>query len=74
MMRVDVPDELLVRLRGAAARDRRSLDREALVLTERGLAARETGEERVHREVATWRARAGGWVSERVFEDEVADL
>ena len=70
----DVPEELLVRLRSAAARERRSLNQEALILIEGGLAARETAEERAHRQVAAWRALAGAWVSDRVFEDEVADL
>ncbi len=70
----DVPEDLLVRLRGAAARERRSLNQEALVLIERGLAERETAEERAQRQVHAWRALAGGWVSAHAFEDEVADL
>lgn len=70
----DVPEELLARLRAAARRERRSLNQEALVLIEGGLAARETAAERAHRQVEAWRALAGGWVSERAFEDEVADL
>lgn len=70
----DVPEELLVRLRSAAARERRSLHQEALVLIEGGLAARETAEERAQRQLDAWRALAGGWVSERALEDEVADL
>lgn len=70
----DVPEELLVRLRAAAARDRRSLNQEALVLIDSGLTARETAEERAHRQVEAWRALAGAWVSDREFEDDVADL
>jgi len=70
----DVPEELLVRLRSAAARERRSLNQEALVLIEGGLAARETTEERAHRQVEAWKALAGTWVSDRRFDDEVADL
>lgn len=70
----DVPEELLIRLRAAAARERRSLNQEALVLIEGGLAARETAEERARRQVDAWRALAGGWVSDRAFEDEVAGL
>ncbi|MDP2304737.1 MAG: hypothetical protein Q8P18_01755 [Pseudomonadota bacterium] len=70
----DVPEELLNRLRRAAARERRSLNQEALVLIEGGLAARETAEERALRQVEAWRALAGGWVSDRPFEDEVAEL
>ncbi len=70
----DVPEELLARLRAAAARERRSLNQEALVLIEGGLAARETAEERARRQVEAWRALAGAWVSDRGFDDEVADL
>jgi plasmid stability protein len=70
----DVPEELLVRLRTAAARDRRSLNQEAIVLIEGGLAARETAEERAHRQVTAWRSLAGGWASDAAFEDEVASL
>ena len=70
----DVPEELLVRLRAAAARERRSLNQQALVLIEGGLAARETAEERARRQVEAWRALAGAWVSDRPFDDEVAEL
>lgn len=70
----DVPEDLLVRLRSAAARERRSLNQEALVLIEGGLAARETAEERAHRQMEAWRALAGTWVSDQAFDDEVADL
>lgn len=70
----DVPEDLLARLRVAAGRARRSLNQEALVLIEGGLAANETAEERAERQVAAWRALAGGWVSERSFEEEVADI
>ncbi|HMV67144.1 MAG TPA: hypothetical protein PKA64_09855 [Myxococcota bacterium] len=70
----DVPEELLARLRAAAARERRSLNQEALMLIEGGLAARETAEDRARRQVDAWRALAGAWVSNRDFEDEVADL
>lgn len=70
----DVPEDLLIRLRAAAARERRSLNQEALVLIEGGLAARETAEERAQRQVRAWQALAGAWVSDRAFDDEVADL
>jgi hypothetical protein len=70
----DVPEELLVRLRAAAAREGRSLNQQALVLIEGGLAARETAEERARRQVEAWRAFAGVWLSDRRFEGEVADL
>jgi plasmid stability protein len=70
----DVPEELLIRLRAAAAHERRSLNQEALVLIEGGLAARETAEARAQRQVQAWQALAGSWVSDRAFDDEVADL
>jgi len=70
----DVPEELLVRLRAAAVRDRRSLNQEALVLIEGGLAARETAEERAQRQVTAWRSLAGGWANDATFEDEVASV
>jgi uncharacterized protein YcfJ len=70
----DVPEELLVRVRKAASRDRRSLDQAALALIEGGLAARETAEERAQRQIAAWRSLAGGWASNEAFEDEVAAL
>jgi hypothetical protein len=70
----DVPEELLNRLRRAAAQERRSLNQEALLLIEGGLAARESAEERALRQVEAWRALAGTWVSDRTFEDEVAGL
>lgn len=70
----DVPEELLARLLKAAARDRRSLDQEALVLIEGGLAAQETAEERAERQITAWRALAGAWESNEAFEDEVAAL
>ncbi|MFM8985659.1 MAG: FitA-like ribbon-helix-helix domain-containing protein [Planctomycetia bacterium] len=70
----DVPESLLARLRAAATRERRSLNQEALVLIEGGLAAAETAEERAARQVSAWRALAGGWATEATFEDEVAAL
>lgn len=70
----DVPEQLLVRLRAAAAQERRSLNQEALVLIEGGLDARETAEERAHRQLEAWRALAGTWVSDRAIDAEVADL
>lgn len=70
----DVPDDLLARLRAAAARERRSLNQEAIVLIEGALAALDTAEERARRQVAAWRALAGGWQSDASFEDEVASL
>ena len=70
----DVSQELLARLRAAAARDHRSLNQEALELLEGGLASREVDEDRVRSQVAAWRALAGEWVSVQTFEDEVSEL
>lgn len=70
----DVPEELLMRLRREAARERRSLNQEALVLIEGGLDARESEGERAQRQVQAWRALAGCWVSDRELEAEVADV
>jgi hypothetical protein len=70
----NVPESLLARLRAAATRARRSLNQEALVLIEGGLAASETAEERAARQVSAWRTLAGGWATEATFEDEVAAL
>ena len=55
----DIPLDLLKRLRAAAARERRSLVQEVLVLIEGGLAERETAEERAERQVEAWRGLAG---------------
>jgi plasmid stability protein len=70
----DVPEELLARLRAAAARERRSLNQEALVLIEGGLGALETAPERARRQVEAWRAIAGSWASERTLDDEITDI
>ncbi len=70
----DVPEQLLVRLRTAAARTRRSLNQEALVLLDDGLTAIETAEARAERQVAAWRSLAGGWHAEASFEEETAAL
>lgn len=70
----DIPPELLDRLRAAAARDRRSLVQEILVLIEGGLDDRETARERADRQLAGWRKLAGTWRSEEAFEEEVAAI
>jgi plasmid stability protein len=70
----NIPDGLLQRLRAAAARDRRSMMQEALVLIEGGLAALESAEERTERQLAAWRSLAGSWRSDESFEDEVAAI
>ena len=70
----DVPEGLLARLRSAAARERRSLNQEALVLIEGGLAAHESAEERAERQVRAWQALAGAWLSDQAFDDQIIDL
>ncbi len=70
----DVPEELLQRLRNAAARERRSLNQEALVLIEGGLAAAESDAERAERQLQAWRRLAGSWRSNESFEEEVAAI
>ena len=70
----DIPEALLVRIQTAALRERRSLDQEAVVLIEGGLAARETAEERSQRQMAAWRELAGGWASDASFEHEVTAI
>lgn len=70
----DVPEELLLRLRAAAARERRSLNQEALVLLEGGLCATDTAEERANRQVAAWRSLAGAWTNDISFEAEAAAI
>ena len=70
----DIPKDLLDRLRAAAARDRRSIAQEVLVLIEGGLAERETPEERSERQLAAWRALAGSWRSAEDFDAEVASI
>jgi hypothetical protein len=70
----DVPVELLVRLRAAAARARRSLNQQALVLLEAGLGDPETEVERAERQLEQWRKLAGTWKSDEAFEDEVSAI
>lgn len=70
----DIPPKLLTRLRSAAARERRSLNQEVILLVERGLAERETAEERAARQVAAWRDLAGSWKSSEPFAAEVGAL
>lgn len=70
----DVPEALLVRLRAAAVRDRRSLNQQALMLIEGGLALSETVEERATRQIAVWRSLAGQWVSHPDAADEVDSI
>lgn len=70
----DIPETLLVRIQSAALREHRSVDQEAVVLIEGGLAARETVEERAQRQIAAWRELAGAWTSDLSFEQEVTAI
>ncbi len=70
----EIPPDLLDRLRALAARERRSLAQQILVLVESGLARAEPVEPRAAAQIAAWRTLAGTWVSDRPFADEVADL
>ena len=45
-----------------------------MLVPEGEVVANETPEEPAARQVAAWRALAGGWVSERSFEEEVAEI
>jgi len=70
-----IPPDLLDRLRERAARDRRSLNREVLVLLERALADESPSlEERVRAQAAAWSALAGQWRSDRPSQAEIGDL
>lgn len=74
----EIPDELMLRLRAAARRQRRSIVQEALHLIEGGL-SREgyPGSEippEVADQVARWRAIAGQWESDLSLDDEVRSL
>jgi len=71
----DIPQEVLVRLRELAGRERRSLTRQALVLIEGGL-DREDGRPSTKRlaQARAWRELAGSWPSDLTFEEEVAEI
>ena len=70
-----IPQELLVRLRAEAQRERRSLNQQALVFLERGLTDRERPyADRVSEQVETWRRLAGEWVSEESVSDEIRHI
>jgi plasmid stability protein len=70
----DLPPRLLTRLRALAARERRSLNQEAIALLEGAVAAHEDADDRAQRQVKAWRALAGQWASEATFDDEVDAL
>jgi hypothetical protein len=70
----DVPEPLLVRLRAVAARERRSLNQQAIIMLEASLSEMTSAEQRAYDRVQAWRALAGGWTSDRPFEAEVDEL
>ena len=70
-----IPDELLHRLRERAARERRSLTQQVLVLLESGLSADHVPPaDHVSEQVEAWRRLAGGWVSDESSEDEIREI
>lgn len=74
----EIPEELLVRLRAVAKRERRSVMQEAIFLLEGGVTAREHALESpispADLQVAQWRALAGSWQSVQSFDAEIADI
>ncbi len=71
----DIPEDVLEELRELAKRERRSLNRQALVLIEGGL-ERETGRMSARRQsqIKAIRELAGSWQSDLTFEEEVAEI
>jgi len=70
-----IPADLLLRLRERAARDRRSLNGEVIVLLEQALAAEPpTLDDKVRAQVEAWASLAGQWRSDRPAADEIDDL
>jgi hypothetical protein len=70
-----IPEELLVRLRAEAQRERRSVDQQALVCLERGLMDRAraaAGGASGH--VEAWRRLAGSWVSDEPVAEEIRQI
>lgn len=74
----EIPEELMVRLRAVAKRERRSVMQEALYLLEGGVAARENAlgspAGAVQSQVGRWRALAGKWQSSESFDAEIAGI
>ena len=77
----DIPDEVLDRVRILSERDRRSMNKEFLVIVEEGLHAHSAEAERGHAprispelQLRLWRDVAGGWEDDRSTGEIVADL
>jgi hypothetical protein len=77
----DIPGEMLDKIRLLSERERRSLNKEFLVIVEDGLkthtAALERGRESgpaPSLQVALWRDIAGKWEDERTTDEIVADI
>lgn len=78
----DVPGDVMERVRAWSARDRRSINKEALVLVEEGLAARTAATDASARpdgiprelQLEVWRELAGRWKDRRSTAAIVADI
>ena len=77
----DIPADVLDRLRILSERERRSLNREVLVIVEDGLRAHTAEMDRSrqlgispHLQVTLWRDIAGKWEDERPAVEIVADI
>jgi plasmid stability protein len=74
----NLPDDLLGRLQAEAAKDRRSLDRELILLLESALSARRDAEPssieaEAEAQYQAW-CRLGTWQSDRSAADEIRDI
>ena len=77
----DIPEDVLDRIRMLSERERRSLNKEFLVVVEDGLRTHSTELDRSrdagvspHLQAALWRDIAGKWEDERTTAEIVADL
>lgn len=77
----DIPGEMLDKIKILSARERRSLNKQFLVIVEDGLKTRTTALERGRDpgptpslQVALWRDIAGKWEDERATDEIVADI
>ena len=77
----DIPDNVLDKIRILSERDRRSLNKEFLVIVEDGLEAYTAEMERGREahispdlQVALWRDLVGTWVDDRPTREIIADI
>jgi plasmid stability protein len=78
----DIPEDVLGRLRLLSERERRSLNKEFLVIVEEGLEAHEVRRESVgmrtpisrELQIAIWRELGGAWKDDRATADIIADI